>query len=381
MDLLVDAIPMLGLLTGINRYLRNLYSAIEQNPDVNVSYLLRDRTVTQMPLLPGSSEWQKKNNAIRRFPEGVIFCARSLRWFQYERKLRKRLEKTTFNLFHETAFTPAKINKRIPQVFTLHDLSLKHWRQAHPRERVWFADLFLERRLREADLIITPSNFIKDELSSTMKISAAKIKAIPEAADPCFKVLPENQVDKVKKNLGLPQAYILFVGSLEPRKNIDSLIEAMNIVKTEIPLILTGWSGWGSKLWRERIRELGLDKRVIATGHISDDELVAVYNGASVLIYPSLYEGFGLPVIEAMASGCPVITSNRASLPEVSGDAAVLLENPKSAEEIAFAIESIVCDEGRQQSMCRRGLKRAEELTWAQAASESVKAFFSVCGK
>ena len=142
----------------------------------------------------------------------------------------------------------------------------------------------------------------------------------------------------MRKQYNLTGEYLLFVGSLEPRKNLPLLIQAMQLCNTNISLLIVGWEGWGDKSWMQTIRESGLTQRIILTGYVDDETLACLYSGASAFVYPSLYEGFGLPILEAMACGCPVICSDVASMPEVAGDAAIRID-PASAEDLAAAID------------------------------------------
>ncbi len=380
MRITVNAEPMTGLLTGINRYLRNLYQAILSEQTLETHFLLPELSQLTLPAAGDSHLWQKKTARIRKIPDALLCALRSGRWLYYENRLRAQLRRLQPALHHETAFTPAAIDHLVPQVFTLHDLSLRHWRSMHPRERIWYADIFFARRLQEADHIITPSQFIRQELNQSFKIPLARITAIAEAADPIFRVLPEPEVQAVLNRLQLPAEYLLFVGSLEPRKNIVTLIQALSQVRSDIPLVLTGWSGWGAKPWLKSLQEYRLSHRVLTTGHVSDDDLVALYNGATIMIYPSLYEGFGLPVIEAMACGCPVITSDRASLPEVAGSAATLLAEPTSADELSFAIDKLLDDSSLRQKFSAQGLVQAASFSWAQTARETISVFRDVAG-
>ena len=176
----------------------------------------------------------------------------------------------------------------------------------------------------------------------------------PLSPDPLFCPCSTDVVETIKTKYNLPESYLLFVGSLEPRKNIALLIDALQAVKTDIPLVLVGWHGWGYKGWLEKIKTTDLKSRIYVIGHVPDDDLKAIYSGAAALVYPSLYEGFGLPILEAMACGCPVICSNTASMPEVAGDAAILID-PGRVVELAAAIETIVYDSETKKLPCGTG--------------------------
>ncbi len=373
MKILVDAIPMTGLLTGIARYLRNLYSAMAAMNHVEVSYLTGKKLVDDMPFLADSRKWQKTTAAVWNLPAPVVFGLRSVRWLRYESLLRGICRKNSFDVYHETAYVPAKLTA-MPTIYSIYDLSLRRFRETHPRERVWFFEYFFKHRLQFANHILTISEFIRHEIIEEFKVPPEMVTSIPLAPDPLFCPRSVDEVKRVKEQYLLPGSYLLFAGSLEPRKNIDLLIEALQAAGADIPLVLVGWNGWGNKDWLEKIKSNGLKSRIHIIGHVSDNDLVAIYNGAIALVYPSLYEGFGLPIVEAMACGCPVICSNAASMPEVAGDAAILID-PGRSDELAAAIETIVYDSEVGNTLVERGFKQAGSFSWEQTARETLKLF------
>ena len=284
-------------------------------------------------------------------------------------------QKKNYDLIHETAFTPARQTKKtIPQVFTLHDLSLMNFKTYHPKERVWFFDLFFPRRLKYADHIITVSEFIKQEICEKLSISQSRVSAVHLACDPFFFPRPVHEVSRVKEKFNLPDNYLLFVGTLEPRKNLSLIIDAMPAIPEEIGLVLTGWSGWGDKDWMKRIKQNHLSHRVHMPGYVSENDLAALYSGAIAFVYPSFYEGFGLPVLEAMACKCPVITSNRASLPEVAGNAGILID-PNDHEALAHEITKIAEDSQLRESLISKGLLQASRFSWEKCARKTKQIF------
>ena len=373
MKILVDAIPMTGLLTGIARYLRNLYVAMAQMNQVDLFYFKGGTPVKSMPALAESDKWQQTTRAVRNLPDPIVFGMRAARWLKYEHDLNRICRKKAFDIYHETAFTPAKLSL-IPTVYSIYDLSLRRYRETHPRERVWFFEYFIKRRLQYVGHILTISEFIRQEIIEDFKLPPSMVTAIPLAPDPLFASCAADIVKKIRIKYNLPKSYLLFVSSLEPRKNIDLLIEALHMANTDIPLVLVGWNGWGDKKWFEKIKETDLKNRIYFTGHIPDDDLKAIYNGAQALVYPSLYEGFGLPIVEAMACGCPVICSNAASMPEVAGDAAVLID-PARSDELAQAIETVVHDAEIRTKLVARGFKQAAGFTWNHTAVKTLEVF------
>ncbi|MFA7184606.1 MAG: glycosyltransferase family 1 protein [Victivallales bacterium] len=377
MKILVDAIPMTGLLTGIARYLRNLYGAMDRMNQVELFYFNGNRSMDAMPPLAASDKWQQATRAVRALPDPVVFAMRAARWLRYEYKLNRQCRKMAYDVYHETAFTPSSIKQCVPQVFTLHDLSLIHFRKCHPKERVWFSDFFLHRRIHEASHLIVPSQFIKNEVCDTLLIDESRITAIPEAPDPFFYQRSEQQIKETKRKLSLPDDYLLFVGTLEPRKNIKIIIQALGQMHDKIPLVLTGWEGWGDKPWLEIAARHNLESYIYKTGHIDEKSLACLYSGARALVYPSLYEGFGLPIVEAMACGCPVICSNTASMPEVAGKAAVLID-PADSDDLAQAIETLVYDAQFRTRLVQEGFNRAAGFTWEQTAGKTLDLFKAV---
>jgi alpha-1,3-rhamnosyl/mannosyltransferase len=373
MKILIDAIPMTGLLTGIARHLRNLYSAMALMDQVDLSYFAGKTLVKSMPPLAESDKWQKATSAVWNLPDPVVFGLRAAHWLKYEHNLNRICRKKSFNIYHETAFTPAKLSI-IPTVYSIYDLSLRRYRETHPRERVWFFEYFIKRRMQFANHILTSCEFIRQEVIEEFKVPPSMVTAVLLAPDPLFGHCNADSVKTIKIKYNLPDSYLLFVSSLEPRKNIDLLIEALQIANTDVPLVLVGWHGWGDKEWFKKIKATDLKNRIYVTGHIPDDDLKAIYNGALALVYPSLYEGFGLPIVEAMACGCPVICSNAASMPEVAGDAAILID-PGRSDELAAAIETVVHDSEIRKTLVEKGFKQAGRFTWEQTARKNLEVF------
>jgi glycosyltransferase involved in cell wall biosynthesis len=376
MKLIVNAAPMTGLLTGIARYLRNMYIRMAEMEQVEISYLIGKELAHSLPPLADSGKWQKKTAAVWNLPDQIVFGLRSLRWLRYESILRKNCRKNLFDLYHETAFVPAKMTD-IPTVYSIYDLSLRRYRDTHPRERVWFFEYFLKRRMPFATHILTISEFIRQEIIEELKVPAEMVTAIPLAPDPIFGLRPAEEIKKIKQQYNLPQSYLLFVSSLEPRKNIDLLIEAMHNISIDIPLVLVGWHGWGDKDWLEKIKSTKLKNRIHIIGHVPDEHLAEIYNGAMALVYPSLYEGFGLPIVEAMACGCPVICSDTASMPEAAGDAALFI-NPQKSDELSAAIESVVMDTKTRTDLISKGHAQAKRFSWERTARETLDVFKKV---
>jgi len=375
MKILVDAIPMTGLLTGIARYLRNLYRMVDHLRLAGTAYFTGRQVTGTLPPLADSRQWQQMTRSVRRLPDPVVFGLRAARWLRYEHHLNRvcRNPESGISLYHETAFTPARLTA-VPTVFSMYDLSLRRYRDAHPRERVWLFEYFIKTRLRYARHILTISEFIRNEIIDEFKVPQSMVTSVPLAPDPLFAPCSGSEIKAVKQAYGLPDEFLLFVSSLEPRKNIALLMDALAAADTDIPLVLAGWHGWGDKHWQQKMHSSRLRGRVFFTGHVPDSDLRALYAGATALVYPSLYEGFGLPIVEAMACRCPVICADTASMPEVSGDAALYID-PDRSDSLVHAIETLVYDSQVQQTLVKRGEARAGQFSWENTARQTIDLF------
>ena len=373
MDVLLDAIPLNGLMTGISRYVRNLYLELERLPGVTVYYFNGRSCTTRMPDQARPSRWIKETSMLWKLPDPLAFGFRAATWLSYELKVRRLIRHNSFSLYHETAFTPAAV-KYVPQIITIHDLSLTKFREMHPKERVWFSDFFLKRRIQYASHVITVSDFIRSEICHELRLPADKVTAIPEAPDPFFFPREREKARRVAEALGLPRDYILFVGTLEPRKNLSLMIKAAAACESDIPIVLVGWEGWGGDPWLEMVKDQGLRNRIFTTGYVDEETLACLYSNALALVFPSLYEGFGLPVLEAMACGCPVICSDAASLPEVAGDAALFID-PYEVDGLTAAMDKLVNDSTLRSDLRHKGFERVAQFSWKRAAEETLDVF------
>ena len=185
MKILIDAIPMTGLLTGIARYLRNLYSTMALMDQVDLSYFAGKTLVKSMPPLAESGKWQKTTSAVWNLPDPIVSGMRVIHWLRYELNLRRICRKSSFDIYHETAFVPAKL-PAIPTVYSIYDLSLRRFRETHPRERVWFFEYFIKSRLQFVDHILTISEFIRQEIIEEFKVPPSMVTFVPLAPDPLF---------------------------------------------------------------------------------------------------------------------------------------------------------------------------------------------------
>ena len=290
----------------------------------------------------------------------------------------KILNQKQIDLVHETYhFGPFILPTKYKKIVTIHDLTSILFGKTHKTLSVIRHKLGLSLMLKRSDKIIAVSYSTKQDLMNYFKISDNKIKVIYEAADQIFQPLSSEKVQHFKDKYDLNYQYILYVGTLEPRKNIPLIIKAFYILNKEgfqHKLVIAGKKGWKYKTIYQLIDKLNLQKEVIFIGFIPDNDLPALYNAANLFVYPSLYEGFGLPPLEAMSCGCPVITSNISSLPEVVGDAGIMID-PYSVDELYEAMHKVLINEIVRKDMIKKGLERSQMFSWTKTAEETLKIY------
>ncbi|MFQ5740555.1 MAG: glycosyltransferase family 4 protein [Acidobacteriota bacterium] len=276
----------------------------------------------------------------------------------------------------------APLLKSVPTVVTIHDMSLRLFPHFHPRRRVLTRPL-VTLTARRADAVIAVSHSAKRDIVDLTGVPAEKVHVIYEAAAPVFEPILEGQVlEEVRLRYGLGNRLLLHVGTIEPRKNLVSLVAAFAQLKKEkVPhqLVCAGALGWGYREVKRQIRRLEIGKHVRLLGYVPVADLPALYNLAEAFIFPSFHEGFGLPVLEAMACGTPVITAGHSSLAEIAGDAVELID-PHRIESILQALERLIDNQNRQGELAQRGLERSRRFTWHRAARETLQVYRRVAG-
>ncbi len=264
-------------------------------------------------------------------------------------------------------------------ILTIHDLAFKLFPKTFKWQNRIYLNFIVPLSIKRADKIIAVSNNTKNDIVKEYNVNPNKINVIYNGLDEKFKILKEDTViNKLKAKYELPQNFILYLGTLEPRKNLKNLIKAFdNLEESNKKLVIAGGKGWLYKDIFSLVREKKLENDIIFTGYVDKEDIVPLYNAATLFVYPSLYEGFGLPPLEAMACGTPVITSNVSSLPEVVGDAAITVD-PKNINELSEAISNVLSNEDLQNEIIQRGIERAKLFTWENAAIETVKVYEEV---
>ncbi len=268
-----------------------------------------------------------------------------------------------------------------PVVTTIHDLAFEHLPETFKRRSWMQLRLTVRHTARRAAEIITVSEYSRQDISATYGISPERITVTPEAASPQFiRITSETELQNVRRKYGIERDYILALGSIQPRKNLVRLIEAYTYLSErhsdmELPrLVIAGKKGWlESEVFRVA-KASAAAHDVVFTGYVPDSELPALYSGALCFIYPSYFEGFGLPVLEAMQCGTPVITGNRTSLPEVAGAAGLLID-PFDSQSIADGIAHLLRNPAVRDDLSRRGLERVKLFDWRKTAKQTLQIY------
>ena len=282
------------------------------------------------------------------------------------------------DVFHATEHLLPRL-RRTRAVFTLHDLIFQFDPGSHKSLNIAFLRTMMPRFLRAADAVIAVSECSQRDAVRIYRLPPDKIRVIYEGVDPRFKPIDDPaRLAAVRRKHALPDRFILHVGTIEPRKNLPLLFEALPALNmADCPLIVAGKTGWLTDPIFARLDELGLRDRVRFIGYVPDEELPALISAATALVMPSRYEGFGLPVLEAMACGTPVIASNTSSLPEVGGEAA-LYAPPDDVRAWANLLNQVLADGALRASLREKGLRQASKFRWDIAARQTAAVYEQV---
>jgi glycosyltransferase involved in cell wall biosynthesis len=363
----IDARIAYYALGGIRNYVLRLLkalAAVDTDTDYRVLHSRKDRRPPEPgPNFQPVACWTPSHHRLERWALGVEAA-------------RLRLD-----LLHSPDFVPPAFGYQ-RSVITIHDLNFLYYPQFLTSESHRYYNRQIEWAVRRADHILADSHATQADLISLLAVPNEKVTVVHLAAAPSFRPLPDVEVRRILARYGLEPGYLLFVGTLEPRKNLTGLLQAYKLVLSEKesttpPLVLVGGRGWLYEDVFARVEALHLVKQVRFLHGVPDGDLPAVYNGASLLATPSFYEGFGLPALEAMACGTPVVVSDRGSLPEVVGDAGVLVD-PDAPDSIAQGLAKVLADASLRARLREAGLARAESYTWEKTARETVALYHKV---
>jgi glycosyltransferase involved in cell wall biosynthesis len=348
---------------GVHQYIYHLLRHLGQAGDgLHYTVLLGEGT-----LLPDHSLAALRS----RWPTDRV-AARVL-WEQLAQP--RILRQIEADLVHGPVFV-APLFAPCPAVVTIHDLSfIRFPRLFRPANRLYLTVLTRLSAWR-ARRLIAVSAHTAAETARLLGVEAERIDVVYHGVEPAFHPLPAGEIAAFRQRKGLPERFVLFVGTLEPRKNLERLVEAFARVRAgRTRLVLAGGKGWLYDELFAKVEALNLSKQVIFPGYVPEDELPLWYNAATVLAYPSLYEGFGLPVIQAQACGTPVLTSNASSLPEAAGDAA-LLADPYDVEALAVQLNRLLTETALRDELRERGLAHARQFSWPRTAQETARVYW-----
>jgi glycosyltransferase involved in cell wall biosynthesis len=278
------------------------------------------------------------------------------------------------NLAHGPVFV-GPLAAPCPFVTTIHDLSFIRFPHLFRPSNRLYLTVMTRLSAHRARRLIAVSEHAASEAVCLLQVSRGKIDVVYHGVDPQFQPLPTKEVEAFRERRELPERYVLFVGTLEPRKNLEHLVEAFaRIYDGRTRLILVGGKGWLYDDLYRKVETLNLGAAVLFPGYVQSEELPLWYNAATAFAYPSLYEGFGMPVTEAQACGTPVLSSNASSLPEAAGEAALLVD-PHSVEEIAAGLNRVLGDLTLQEDLRARGLAHARRFSWSRTAQQTIHAY------
>ncbi|MGI5916461.1 MAG: glycosyltransferase family 4 protein [Anaerolineae bacterium] len=355
---------------GVSRYIRRLLDHLPQ-VDAATSYiaLVGDPEVCPAGWERSVSRWRTQSPPLR------------ILWEQTAQPWRCRQE--GLNLLHAPVYV-GPVVRACPTVVTVHDLSFYLYpRLFRPFNRAYLQAL-TRHTVEHAAGIIAVSASTRDDLVRILGVPSERITVIPNGVDETMRPVDSPAaLDDLRRRYGLPERMILFLGTLEPRKNIVTLLEAYALLQqrysVEHRLVIAGGKGWYYDEIDATIERLGLHGRIISPGFVPQDELALWYSAADLFVYPALYEGFGLPPLEAMACGTPVIVSSTSSLPEVVGDAGLMVD-PHDPAALAEAMASVLDDASRAAEMRAAGLARAAGFSWQATASATATLYHKILG-
>lgn len=298
--------------------------------------------------------------------------------------LKSKAKKDAVDILHIPGFAgPAKRGK-YKRVTTVHDLiGMIYPQNLSPISRFYW-QRWLPLCVKKSDFIIADSQNTKNDIIKFINFPAEKIKVIYLAADERFKPVEKSDTNRnILDKYNIAKKYILNVGTIEPRKNIPNLISAFAVYLKEtcaadLSLVIAGKKSWGYPQCFSKVQELNLKEKIIFCDYTSDEDLIALYNFAEVFIYPSFYEGFGLPVLEAMSCSAAVICSENSSLPEIAGDAAILV-NPNDTQEIKNAIKKVLSGPDVKNTMSEKSVRQAGKFSWKKTAQETIEVYKKLC--
>lgn len=375
MKILIDTrLLSSGRISGIEEYARFvIHNLLQKDSDNTYQFFYSGVKKAAFP-----EEWKKKNTTVFELDIPNRLLELSMRFLGVPH-IDEKLDSDILFSPHFNFLPKARRAKRI---ITLHDLSFVHFPEFYPpQKRLWHWQQDYAAQARSADAIIAVSEFTRQDVIKTLGVAPEKVHTIYSGINPFYKQLAENDSARATfiKERGLTKPFLLFVGTLEPRKNISGIIRAFDVVKDdpfnrELQLVIVGKRGWLCDTIFKDAENAKWTKDIIFWGEASYEDLRLLYNLTEAFVYPSFFEGFGFPPLEAQACGAPVITSNRASLPEIVRDSALLVD-PWKIEELAYAMQLVTKNETLREELKKKGIENSKRFHWENATHSLLAVF------
>ncbi len=373
MRLAFNATSLLSPLTGIGQYSRQLALGLKRRNDIDATFFYGAAWQKEVrnEAMPGAATvlpWVRKH----------IPLSYKLRRLIQEQRFAAGMRQHQFDVYHEPNILPLPFDG--PSVVTIHDLSWIRHPEMHPIERVRAMNKYFEPGLHRATVLLTDSEFIKNEVVETFGIDPRRIQSIPLGVESLFRPRQAQETRLTLERNGLSHGrYLLAVGTLEPRKNLSLALKAYarlpEHVRKHYPLVLVGMKGWLNSSLETQLAPMLQSGEVKQLGYMTREELAHLISSAVTLIYPSIYEGFGLPPLEAMASAVPVIASNVSSIPEVVGSTGVLID-PMNVEAATDAMRLLIEDGDLRSRLALEALERSKNFTWEQCVERTIQSYY-----
>lgn len=364
---------LLSTHAGIASYVRNLAFALRESGETKLMLFYGMGWASEIRSSPLPGAGGVKDAILKVIPRPYWLKRLGIQQRRFDSGVRKH----AFDLYHEPAFLPFRFDG--PIVITVHDLSPLRYPGTHPADRVRNFRKYLPDAVERAARIIVDSEFVGREVVDMFRVDPARVRSIPLGVSPEFQTRTAEQTAGCLAKYGLEHGkYIFAVGTLEPRKNLIQAIEVHSrlphVARKRAPFVIAGAKGWSTGELEARLGAAERGGELRWLGYVSARDLPLLYSGARFLVYPSIYEGFGLPVLEAMASGIPVITSNQASLPEVAGDAGIMVD-PRDGEALRDSMLRLIEDEKEMRRRIALGHARAAQFTWRACAERTIAVY------
>ena len=372
MRIAFNATSLLSPLTGIGQYSRHLALGLAARTDLEPEFFygtfwskaVRDVAVANRQITAPR---------LRRFLPFSYELRRVAQKYQFTAYCKKR----AFDLYHEPNIIALATNT--PTVITVHDLSWIRYPETHPADRVRAMNKYFEPGLRQASLILTDSEFVRQELMDVFGVKPHLIRTVLLGVEALFRPRSTAETHTLLETLGLTHGhYMLAVGTLEPRKNLSVALNAFMKLSPQLrkrfPMVIAGMKGWHTSALEQQIAPLVSAGEIRLLGYLPREDLATVIAGATALVYPSIYEGFGLPPLEAMACAVPVITSNVSSIPEVVGSTGLMLD-PQDVDGFSEAMRLVASAPDLRAGMAKNVLERSCQFSWENCVSETIDAY------